>query len=302
MDKNQAKQAIIRIAYTGPGVQGGVMEGRSFANSVRALCTMTDQANLILNEKQHEMSVQVQNIKEGSFLFELALQLVEHGLQSFPEFQLLPDLSPENIIDILGLGKRGVGVLARYKQARGRKPKSINQTDGGEISIDFGDNQPMVMSKHEFILYKDRTIRKSIKKMVSPVASNKGITSVQVRSLEGAILEIGRKEISYYAMRIGLPIERELPSPVRLRLVTVQLEDELRKWSFRCEDNDEISDDEISAKIVDREFHIKLSKGEESFTQGDDIVAKLRVRMWENNEKPTEYEVLKVIQHIKGGQ
>ena len=287
----------IRIAYTGSAVTGGVMDAREFTQALTGLYHLFEHADKLVNGGKRDVSVQVHStFKDGSFDFLLLLaEHVPHIVNNLGMAVDVEDLPNwQRVLKYLGMFRRHGGLLYLYHWLRGQKPADATPTNGGKISLVREDGETMDVSKEEYSLYIDPGIRKSVRKLVSPVYKNDGIDGIEVRPPEGGefVARVDWQVVRYYHDFENIDMSKPQESEVRLYLVTVQLEGD-GKWAFRHGGKGI-----IKAKMLDKKFSQKMDKNER-FARGDMIRANIREWKWLAGARQSEYEIVEVLEHVE---
>ena len=275
------------------------MEVREFAEAITGLCEMFERADEVVNGRKTIAAVRIRSdFKDNSFDFLLELQQILQAMEGLElTFEDLRNV--RRVLRMLGMLREHGGLIFLYRWLRGGSPKEVTRQSDGKISIVRDDDESTVVSKEEYELYGDSSVRRAVKKMVGPVEKNDGIDRVEIRSAEDdgnePVAKIDWREVRYFSDPEDPEKSVTETREVRLHLVTVQLEGS-GKWGFRHS-----KEGHIKAKMLDEGFSMKMEKGER-FARGDVIRALLREQKWVGGTKPSEYEVVEVREHLEAHQ
>ena len=287
----------LNILYDGPALREHRMEVRDLAPALLAMGELLDVANEVLNGPKTRINVQVAaSFKAGSFGVEFEVgSLVQQALQLVG----MDGISAKQILEWLGLAGKGaggvLGLIGLIKWLRGRSIKKVELLDNGKVRILVDANAIEVEAK-VLELYRNFRIRKALEDVVKPL-EREGIDSFAASSDPEQGFEVIEKREAYLFQKPSSVDEMVSNQELvrNLQLVTVAFKDD-NKWRF--------TDGQSSffAPILDARF-VEQINNNTPVSKGDVLKARIRERQWLRGEElRTEYEVLEVMEHRRGGQ
>ena len=145
----------------------------------------------------------------------------------------------------------------------------------------------------EMYLYQDNAVRESLHKLVAEPLEREGIDHFTAK-YKGNRETVDKSEGPYFKydpMAEGplLDETRELT----VSIVSLIFKEE-NKWRLRDNDSGIV----ISATIVDRDFLARVANNDVSFSRGDILICKVRMRQYlDGSSRKTKHTVEKVIEH-----
>ncbi len=287
----------LNILYDGPALREHRMEVRDLAPALLAMGELLDVANEVLNGPKTRINVQVAaSFKAGSFGVEFEVgSLVQQALQLVG----MDGISAKQILEWLGLAGKGaggvLGLIGLIKWLRGRSIKKVEVLDNGKVRI-LVDAQAIEVEGKVLELYRNFRIRKALEDVVKPL-EREGIDSFAASSDPEQGFEVIEKREAYLFQKPSSVDEMVSNQELvrNLQLVTVAFKDD-NKWRF--------TDGQSSffAPILDARF-VEQINNNTPVSKGDVLKARIRERQWLRGEElRTEYEVLEVMEHRRGGQ
>jgi hypothetical protein len=187
------------------------------------------------------------------------------------------------------------GLIALIKRLRGRANQKIVLLDNGLARVVL-DDESFETERQVIELFRRLRLRKGLEDLLRPLERD-GIDEFAVVSSAMERLEIIRKSERHYFAAPGVEQETlsEEEVELNLQLLNVAFQDD-NKWRF----TDGTSS--FYAAIADTNFLNAVKKGQESFTSGDVLKARLLRRQFLVGEQMrTEYQLLEVLDHRRSG-
>lgn len=283
-------RAEFQIAYDGFALRDGTMDVRDLALALLAVGQLFDAANYALNGEKTKVSVHVKATKEGSF--EINLEVIQSLVDQAKSF-----LSSDFVVAAINLKELILGgtisLCWLVKKLKGGKPDKIERLAGDTMRITIGSESfdvPLKLLR----LYQDLAVRSAVEQMVKEPLEKSGIDTFKVIENHITIIEVTKDEIGSFANPEFA--EKTLLDDVRqsaFSIVSLAFKED-NKWRLHDGNN------QISATINDPEFLAKVNRNEVSFSKGDVLVCKVRVRQSQTSSGlKTEYIVEQVIEHIR---
>lgn len=288
------KQVSFSIVFEGKAVEGGLIGVNELAPALLSLNDLLIESNAILGNDLR-ISLNLRALSKGSFeadLVVVAKNILKDLVNIFNSNEITALL---NLLNVLGIGTGAyVGLIKLLKLLKGRKVNSIQVTQENENCVIFilEDGEKIKAQPGTEKLYQNRKVRESLKKFLKPVESE-GIDSIKIKR-EDDITEILKGEEKYF----DLPEEEK----------EVLLDDTIEKvfqiinlW-FKPDNKWKLFDGEniFNVVISDEEFLKRIDRNDEAFKKGSLLKVKLRIYQYRKGiDLHTEYEVIKVLEHIK---
>ncbi len=292
-----AESQSFRLRYDGAALAEHAIDVNDLAPALLALSDLIQEANKIANQDRASISLKVKAIAPGSFQVDIqALQSVWDQATDLLTGKSVTAVA--NLLALLGI-PGAAGVIGLYKFLKGKKPKQLKEISETTIQITNIDDQSINIEKLEYNFYLFPQIKKSLYQVLQP-AEKDGVDVVEFINDKNESSKITKAEIPYYHPSSD---EEELQETVREVYVNVEhlwlSGDENRKWKFK-EGDDGAS---WTALISDQEFLKKLIKGDVAITATDTLKVRVKqVQYNTGNGIKSEYEILNVLEHIKGAQ
>jgi hypothetical protein len=286
-----------RLRYEGAALAENSIDINDLAPALLALSDLIQEANKIANQDRATISLKVKAIAPGSFQVDiLALQSVWDQAADLLTGKTVTAIT--QILTLLGI-PGALGVVGIYKFLKGKKPKEIKEISETTIQITNAEDRSINIEKIEYNFYISPQIRKSLYQVLKP-AEKEGVDVVEFLNEKNESSKITKSDLPYYN---PFSVQEELQETIRD--VYVQVEhlwlsgDESRKWKFK-EGDDGAS---WTALILDQDFLKKLIKGDVAITATDTLKVRVKqIQCKTNDSIKSEYQILNVLEHIKGAQ
>jgi hypothetical protein len=282
------------IVYDGLALAEHRMDVRDLAPALVAIGNLATQSNRVINGDAADIRVEVHaSFKAGSFGIEMFLsQDIVKQITDIFSGQHATALA--NIGGILGLiGLTGDGLFALLKTLRGRVPVKVDVNDNGSATLWITETESMIVEDHRIVeLYRNREVRLSVDKLLSPLESE-GISSFGVVKNDQVIQSVTDDELPYFKWQP--PQDNNIVSDTLRHKILLLLESAVfkdgNKWRFHDGQSG------FHAAITDVDFLARIENGER-FGKGDILVADLRtVQTVSNKALNTTHELAKVHEH-----
>ncbi len=258
-------------------------------NSLIHTTSIIQEVNKYLDTGR-KIEIKVKALEKGSFL--VHIELLETALDSLRSLFTKESIElTANIITIL------VGLIGVKKFLKGRKPKSIEQTENKtKIANENGDI--LIIENSTFNIYENSSIVKdALAQNFDAINNDPSITGFEITDKdEKPIIRVEKEEFSNLSLKSDeiADDERIIKEAATLNIVRLSFEESL-KWEFYYKGN------KISAKIKDPNFYELINKGE-SFAKGDILEVELQINQkWEGSVNTfinKSYHINKIIRHI----
>ncbi len=278
---------ILQFKYDGPALQSGDMNVRDLASALLAMSDIIEKANRTLVGDETEVSINIHSVERGSFTVELSV------IQSLYK-QAIKFFSSNTVNAFINISIVVGGLFKLVKVAKGRLPKRILPLDSkaNEVRIEFEEGDSFVVRKESVELFRDLEIRTKTFEVIKPL-EREGVEEFVLEPQKKESIKVGKEEIIYFIPPI--PGEEQLgenETEQTFSIVSLSFKED-NKW--RLSDGVNV----YNVKFLDEDFQRRIQRGI-GFTKHDLLKVKLRTRQWRNmTGLKTEYEVLKVIEHIK---
>lgn len=288
-------KAAFQIYFCGPALESGQMDVKELAPALLGIGSLIEESNRVINGNKSTVSIKVVNFKDGSF--GISLELVQTICTQFINaFSSEKATAAANILTFLGVG--GVGSISIYglikllKNLKNRKLDDVKKLQDGNIEIIIKE-QNIIITPEVFSLYQDIKVRKEMESIVKPLIKE-GIDSINFKYNKEIVESIDKKELPYFEMP---EIEdKEIDEDVFVATYSIQ------SLSFKEDNKWKLSDgtNVFYVTISDKNYLDKIDKNLVSFSKGDRLKVKLKIKNYETlSGLKTDYEVLEIINHAK---
>ena len=292
-----------RIAYAGPALEQGEMSVRELAPALLAFAHLVKNSYRAIGGKDSvKVLLNQDSLRKGSFdiTFLLNLDLLQQVKLFVASSK---DVGLDDLMTVLGwgatVGSAGKGIFWLIQKIRGRRIESITSDEDDKAKITMEDGEIIETTKGTIKVLLDVDCRVSVEEVMKPLQED-GIESVELRKPDDAedkepLVRIPKADAAVFKAPPAedsdeSPIEREAESLVSIVSINFQN----GKWRFS--DGSAV----FWAAMEDEAFNRKVEKGEISFTNGDMLRVKLRIRQFVKDGKlASEYMVIKVLEQRK---
>lgn len=274
------------VKYDGTALANHEMDVAVLAPALMGMSHLVREISQIQSNGEYTAKLNVKgNIKSGSIEVELTTQAVSL-LQQFKD--LLVSENTTALLNFAGIVGLIGTVYALIKKYQGNSP--IKAEKDGENVVMYFDNHKEVVINVVYQVYNNYEIRNNIYATVKPL-EQEGIDVFSIIDDNQNIVTIDSVDVSSFAPNnIRTPLNENIQETI---LIIESLTfNEKNKWSF----NDGNSN--IKAMILDEDFISEINNGKR-FAKGDWLKVQLRkVQIEENGKLKTNYEIIKVVEHI----
>ncbi|HEY4292181.1 hypothetical protein [Luteibacter sp.] len=287
-----------RLTYDGPALENHEMDPRELAPALLAMADLLEASARVLYGDRAKISVNVKgSFETGSFNIDFVAGV--QWLKSIRDIFAGPETTAiANATAILGalgiIGKRGLLPLLKWLRSRSiTRIETIDPESGSSKVRIYVEDEFYDVEKGTVDLLRDVGVRKATEQVLAPLE---------------------KPGISVVALGQGVTVNVTVQDTERAAFVAPQAQEELiiddiRDMAFSIvslafkEDNKwRLSDgaSTISAIISDTTFLHAVDDNIASFSKGDSLVCRVRVRQWQTaHGTRTEYEVVEVKKHLR---
>lgn len=291
-----------RLTYDGPALDNHEMDPRELAPALLAMADLLESATRVLYGDNAKVKVNVKgSFKTGSFNvdFVAVVQWLQVVRDIFAGSEAAAVANATAILTALGvIGTRGLFPVLKWLRNRSithiessAREASTARRARVFVGTDFYDVELETVD-----LLRDVAVRKATERVLAPLGKP-GVDTFALGAGSSVNVVVRDTERSLFAA----------PAPKEWLII-----DDVRDMAFSIvslafkEDNKwRLSDGSstISATISDGEFLHGVNNDLESFSKGDSLVCRVRVRQWQtSNGTRTEYEVVKVARHLRAAR
>lgn len=286
------------LKYDGEALADNAIDVNDLAPALMSLSDLIQEANKIANqERGGTISLKVKAISPGSF--NVDIQALQSGWDAAADLLTGRNVTAiAQLLALLGIPGTWLGLIQIYRFLKGRKPEKVEKKDESTIVIYNESHEHITINQIEYNFYLSPTMRKSLYKVLKPL-EKEGIDTVEFSDKSGKSTKVIKPELGYY--QPSAEEDEPLQEVVRDTYVNVShvwLDNEAGKWKFK--EGNTVS---WNALISDQDFLKKLIKGEVSISGADTLKVKVKQTQYRTGDEiKSEYEILQVIEHIKGAQ
>jgi hypothetical protein len=277
------------VTYDGPALANGRMPVRDLAPALLALGDVFAEASAALYPDQEPVALNIKATAEGSFDVHLILEAT--GLWD-QVVDLLNRDAADALANLMQLIGGSYGLFAFIRTIRRRRIKKREETTPGYIKLTLEDDETIEIRAEVFDLYRNLQVRQQVRRVVEPLARD-GVDLLELRSEAAGTVSIGSGDVSAFEP----PELHEIPLLDR----TTEMVVAIVSVAFKEDNKWRLTDGERTffATIEDYAFLERVTRGFESFRNGDMLKCKMRIVQSRDEEGlHTAFHVLKVIQHI----
>lgn len=273
----------ISLYYTG-NVSPADIEARDLIQVLSAFTRIATKANRTYHGSGVRTSVRIERVQPGSIDLQWIYEAAASAQSAFPAFASIF----LNVKDVASLIKAWLDIL---KFLRGQPPTRTQHVENGNgLQIENASGQTIVVNGNIYNTFLLNGIGQDAEKLQIP-------TKAGAKKLE--LKRNGRRIATYDAAELSTfgaikPAEKPLESEVEaiLEVVAPVLEGD-GQWRFKY------GRMSITAKLTDEDYRQRVLLGEESFSHGDRLRARLRtVQETLGNKITTKHFITKVVERI----
>lgn len=291
-----------RLTYDGPALENHEMDPRELAPALLAMADLLESAARVLYGDKAKVNINVKgSFKTGSFNvdFVAGVQWLQVVRDMFAGAEATAIANATAILTALGvMGKKGLFPLLKWLRNRPiTRMESIapGNSPARQVRIYVG-NEFYEVEVDTVDLLRDVAVRKATEQVLAPL-DRPGIDTFALG--QGSSVNVLVRDTERSSFVAPAPEEMLIIDDVRdmaFSIVSLAFKED-NKW--RLSDGSST----ISATISDVEFLHAVNNDLESFSKGDSLVCRVRVRQWQtSNGTRTEYEVIKVTKHLRAAR
>ena len=291
-----------RLTYDGPALDHHEMDPRELAPALLAMADLLEAAARVLYGDKAKVKINVKgSFKTGSFNvdFVAGVQWLRAVRDIFAGAEATAVANATAILTALGvIGKGGLFPLLKWLRNRPiTRVESLTPEPGSaQCARIFVGDEFYDVELETVDLLRDVAVRKATEKVLAPLGKP-GIDTFALG--EGSSVNVVVRDVESSSFAAPAPEELLIIDDVRdmaFSIVSLAFKED-NKW--RLSDGSST----ISAMISDGEFLHGVNNDIESFSKGDSLVCRVRVRQWQtSNGTRTEYEVVKVARHLRAAR
>jgi len=291
-----------RLTYDGPALENHEMDPRELAPALLAMADLLESSARVLYGDKARVNVNVKgSFKTGSFNidFVTSVQWLQTVRDMFAGSEATAIANASAILGALGiLGKKGLFPLLKWLRSR-----VITRIEVAEPNAKGKPNARIYVGEEFFEtevdtidLLRDVGVRKATEHVLAPLEK----PGIEVFALgQGKAVNVTVRNSELPSFTSPPPEEVLIIDDVRdmaFSIVSLTFKED-NKW--RLSDGHSV----ISATISDSRFLHAVQHDLESFSKGDSLVCRVRVRQWQTaSGTRTEYEVVDVTRHLRAAR
>jgi len=284
-------KSSFQMFFRGPALDGNLIDVRELSPALFSIGSLIEESNRVLNGDRATVAIKVRSFEGGCFGVDLELfQSIKDQMVNL--FTSNGITASYNILYALGLmAGAGKGLLWLIKRGKGRKPLSVKKLRDGNVELVFQNDDVIVINPKVVELYKDLRVRKEVENITAPLGKP-GFNSIEFRDKNTEAEVIHRSEMPYFIAPEG----EEVSLGEHESIATFSI----HSLSFKEDNKWRLSDGTSTffVTILDEEFLRKVNDNLISFSKGDLLQVRLRIKSWQSEGGlRTEYEVLEVLNH-----
>jgi hypothetical protein len=275
-----ASDQTLSLYYTG-NVNPAKIEARELIQVLSAFTRITTKANRTYHGSGTKASVRIQRVQSGSIDLQWIYEVAAGAQSTFPA---LPGLLL-GVKDVASLVKTWFDLL---KFLRGQPPQKVQNVDNGNaLQLENTNGQTTIINGNVYNTFILGGIGSDAEKLELPIRH--GAKKLELKSEGRRIGSYSPADLSNF--KPIKPKDKPLESEIEaiLEVVAPVLEGE-GMWRFKY------GRMSITAKLTDEEYRQRVLHGQESFSHGDRLRAKLKtVQETIGDKVSTKHFVTKVV-------
>ncbi len=285
--------ATFQIYFRGAAVESGQMDVKELAPALLSIGSLIEETNRVLNGEKSTVSVKVVNFRDGSF--GISLDVTQRVLTDLVNVFTNDHITAAaNLTSLLGVGALvgGYSLFKLLRRLNKRIPDDVVTLEDGNIELVVKELK-VTVPPEVFNLYKDTKVREEVENVVKPLSKD-GIDFIDFKYDNEISETIKKDELSCF--EISETESEKINEDVFTATYSIQ------SLSFKKGSKWKLSDgtNSIFVTILDNEYLEKIEGNLVSFSKGDRLKVKLRIKNYENTKGlKTDYEVLKILDHTK---
>lgn len=278
------KKERMQISFDGQSHQ---IDANVLVNTLVHYTSVVQQANMELSGGARNVGIQVNALKEGSFVIDICLT---ESIKSL--------FSADTIGYLAGLTTVVTGVFQIYKRFKG---KPISESDLRDFQFNINNNKGNITINHVTNIYNDRIVRTAISKSIEAAKEETNIEGITLSTDKGESVTFHQSEFSdliYTDFDNEDKRPDELVEYVDTTLVITGLKFEKGgRWSFVY------NGFKISMVVKDDALMQEIDNGAR-FGKGDSIRVKMKILKKYNPDynvyENKSYKIVEFYEHIVG--
>lgn len=279
------------LQFEGDSVDAATMDVRQLAPALIAAADAMREAHQVLRVPGPPPQVDVRALRPGSFIVDLLVaepSILQRAMELLNSSEVTAGV---NLSGMIGSVVWSIGLIKRLANRKIARTEPIRP---GLIRLILEDGTVIETPPEALQLVLDASYRRSIRGLVEPVASRRGIRSL-VMSADAQSETVAGADLR--AFEVPQTVEEELVdtiSEVVLRPVSLSFT-EGNKWRFHD------GESTFFATIDDPRFAEAVELGMEQFAKNDMLRVRLRIRQTKvDGGLRTERSIVEVLQHLPG--
>jgi hypothetical protein len=283
-----SKKYNLTIGFDGVALIDHKMDMVDLSIALTGCNELLDYVNKELNGSDVKLKIQVKSdFQKGSFNILVELTQTISGF--------LHNHDIKNILEIIGLvgGISGVSLIELYRLIKNKKIIKEEESNG-KVVIYLDDQTKIAIPKEVAKLNRLSIVKKSVAVMLTPL-QKQGVEEFYSKISDKKEQVISHTEIDTFAFteEVDEKEDKILDTSINTmicEIIGITFEEDL-KW--RLQDNQ----NKFYAKVLDKNFLLKMDNREVGFKKGDLLKAKIEVKTYKiNTNLKKEYTVQEVIE------
>nr|WP_063573161.1 hypothetical protein [Luteibacter rhizovicinus] len=291
-----------RVSYDGPALENHEMDPRELAPALLAMADLLEASARVLYGDKAKIHVNVKgSFKTGSFNvdFVTGVQWLQSVKDIFAGTEATAIANATAILGALGvIGRKGLFPLLKWLRSRPiKRIEAIGTDRPGQPTVRIYVGDEFYDTERDTVdLLRDVGVRKATQQVLAPLERS----GIDVFALgQGTRVNVTVRDSELSSFISPAADESLIIDDIRdmaFSIVSLTFK-ENNKW--RLSDGSST----ISATISDADFLQAVHGDMKSFSKGDALVCRVRVRQWQTaNGTRTDYEVVNVVNHLRAAR